>query len=446
MEHWNNQKIRRLLWPLIVEQLLAVTIGIADTAMVTSTGETAISGVSLVDQINQLLIILMSALAMGGSVVVSQYIGREDSRSAASASKQLLLFNLIFSIGVMTLTLVFHQLILSLVYGNLDADVMSNAVRYFRLYALSLPFFAVYTAAGSLFRAAGNSRLPMFAAVLMNVVNISANAIFIFGFKMGVAGAALGTVLCRVVGGIFLLFLLLKSKNPNINPHCAPKTTLTLEPVMIKRILKIGIPGAIENSLFQFGKIFLARVVSSFGTASIAANAISGAVASFIYMPGTGFCMAILTVAGQCIGAKDYEGAKFWTYKLMKTTYIALISLNIMIFFCMDLWLGVFDLSPETIVLTKQFLTLHCISSSIGWPLSFALPNALRAAGDAKFVMITAVCTMWLVRISSSYIFAYVLDFKALSVWMGMALDFFLRGAIFTVRWRGGKWQTKHVI
>ena len=444
MEQWNNQKVRRLLWPLIVEQLLAVTIGIADTAMVTSTGETAISGVSLVDQINQLLIILMSALAMGGSVVVSQYIGREDSRSAVSASKQLLLFNLIFSTGVMALTLVFHRLILSLVYGNLDADVMGNAVRYFRLYAFSLPFFAVYTAAGSLFRAAGNSRLPMFAAMLMNVVNISANAIFIFGLKLGVTGAALGTVLCRITGGIFLFLLLIKSKNSNINPHFAPKTTL--EPVMIKRILRIGIPGAIENSLFQFGKIFLARVVSGFGTASIAANAISGAVASFIYMPGTGFCMAILTVAGQCIGAKDYEGAKFWTFKLMKTTYIALISLNLMIFFCMDLWLGVFDLSPETIVLTKQFLTLHCISSSIGWPLSFALPNALRAAGDAKFVMVTAVCTMWLVRISSSYIFAYILDFKALSVWMGMALDFFSRGTIFTVRWLHGKWQTKEVI
>jgi putative MATE family efflux protein len=434
----------RLLWPLIVEQLLAVTIGIADTAMVTSAGEAAISGVSLVDQINQLLIILFSALATGGAVVVSQYAGRGDRGNSASASRQIMLSNAAVSLAVMLITLLCYQHILRAVYGHIETAVMENARRYFFISTFSLPFFAVYTSSASLFRALGNSRLPMLAAILMNIINIGGNALFIFVCGMGAAGAALATLLCRIAGAVFLLWFQLTAKNSPI--HLRDIHITKIDTIMIKRILRVGIPGAVENSLFQFGKIFLSRVVSQFGTASIAANAISGAVASFIYMPGTGFGMAILTVAGQCIGANDYAGARRWTASLMKTTYISLAALNVMILICMDIWLGVFNLSPETIALTRRFLTLHCISSTIAWPLSFALPNALRAAGDVRFVMITAICTMWFVRITSSYIFAYILDFAALSVWMGMALDFAFRGGIFTTRWLRGRWQTKHVI
>ncbi|MDR0540003.1 MAG: MATE family efflux transporter [Spirochaetaceae bacterium] len=444
MEQWSNKSVWRLLWPLILEQLLAVTIGIADTAMVTTVGEDAISGVSLVDQINQLLIIAFSALATGGSVVVSQYIGRGDTNNSINASKQLLLTNSIVSLVIMFATLFSYKYILLLIYGNIELSVMENARRYFWLTALSMPFFALYTASSSLFRAAGNSRLPMITALLMNIINIGGNALFIFVFKMGVTGAALATLLCRVAGSIIMFIMQIHNRLLPIYPENLHTTKL--EPVMIKRILNIGIPGAVESSVFQIGKILLSRVVSSFGTAALAANAITGSVASFVFMPGTGFCMALLTVAGQCIGAKDYESAKHWTFKLMRLMYITLAALNILILFTLDRWLGLFNLSSEAAALTKTFLRLHCITSSIAWPLSFGLPNALRAAGDAKFVMYTAICTMWFVRISSSFIFAYVFNFGALAVWMGMGLDFFFRGSIFTIRWLNGKWQTKKVI
>ncbi|MDR0551741.1 MAG: MATE family efflux transporter [Spirochaetaceae bacterium] len=444
MEKWTNKSVWRLLWPLIVEQLLAVTIGIADTAMVTAVGESAISGVSLVDQINQLLIIAFSALATGGSVVVSQYIGRGDTSNSANASKQLLLANLCTSCTITLVTLLSYKYILLLVYGNIEIAVMENAKRYFWMSALSMPFFAATTSCGALFRAMGNSRLPMFTAVFMNVINIAGNAVFIFIFNMGVTGAALATLICRAAGAAILFAFLLSNHSAPIYPESLHKTKPDM--LMIKRILNIGIPGAVESSLFQFGKILLSRLVSAFGTASIAANAITGSVASFVFMPGTGFCMALLTVVSQCLGAKDYAEAKRWTFRLMRTMYITLAILNIIILCTLDWWLGLFDLSAEAVSLTKNFLRLHCITSSIAWPLSFGLPNSLRAAGDAKFVMYTAIGTMWLVRITSAYLFAYIFHFGALAVWMGMGLDFFFRGTIFTVRWLSGKWESKRVI
>ncbi|MDR2602431.1 MAG: MATE family efflux transporter [Spirochaetaceae bacterium] len=444
MTEWNNKTVRALLWPLIVEQLLAVTIGIVDTVMVSSAGEAAVSGVSLVDQINQLLIIIFTALATGGSVVASQYIGRKDSKNCAASSKQMMLANTVLSVFLMVVTLIFYKYILYAAYGKMEDEVTQNARVYFRITSLSFPFFALYTSSASLFRAMGNSRIPMFTAVFMNVINIIFNWIFIIVLKTGVAGAAASTLICRIAGCVLIFILQCKDKYAPIYPENIHKTKL--DALAIKKILRIGVPAAVESSLFQFGKILLARLVTDFGTAAIAANAVTGAIASFVYMPGTGFGMAILTITGQCLGAKDYEGAKLWTFRLIRLTYIVIVSLNIMNLLCMDMWLKLFNLQSETVALTQKYLTLHCITSSIAWPLSFALPNALRAAGDVKFVMISAVCTMWFVRISSSYLCAYVFGFEGLSVWIGMGLDFFFRAVIFTTRWKRGKWRSKNVI
>jgi putative MATE family efflux protein len=412
--------------------------------MVSTVGETAVSGVSLVDAINVLLVIAFGALSTGGSVVVSQYIGRKDLKNASRASKQLMHVSLWVSLIIMGLTLLSYRLLLGFIYGHIAPEVLTAAETYFWLSALGYPFLAVYNAGASLFRSMGNSRITMLVALLVNGLNIGGNALLIFGFQMGVAGAAIATLVSRAAAAVVLSTLLMSHRAGPVSLAGISKTPVDL--AMIRRILNIGIPSGLENSMFQIGKLLVSRLVSTFGTPSIAANAITSSIGSFIYMPGQGFGMAILIIVGQCVGARDYRGAKAYTKKLLYLAYGVLISLNLLIFLCMEPLVSCFSLSAEAHELTKRFLSIHCISSSIAWPLSFALPNALRAAGDARFCMILASVSMFTVRLSLSYGLAAVFGFGAAGVWFGMAGDFLVRGTCYTWRWLHGRWQEKTVI
>jgi putative MATE family efflux protein len=427
-----------------VEQVLNVTIGIADTVMVSTVGESAVSGVSLVDAINVLLIIAFGALSTGGSVVVSQYIGRRDLKNANRASKQLMYVSLWVSLIIMGFTLLSYRLLLRFIYGNIAPEVLAAAETYFWLSALGYPFLAVYNAGASLFRSMGNSRITMLVTLLVNGLNIGGNVLFIFGFQMGVAGAAIATLISRAVAAVVLSALLMSQRAGPVSLAGIGKTPMDL--AMIRRILNIGIPSGLENSMFQIGKLLVSRLVSTFGTPSIAASAITSSIGSFIYMPGQGFGMAILIIVGQCVGARDYRGAKAYTKKLLYLTYGVLIFLNLLIFLSMEFLVSCFSLSLEAHALTKRFLSIHCISSSIAWPLSFALPHALRAAGDARFCMILASVSMFTVRLSLSYVLSSVCGFGAVGIWFGMAGDFLVRGTCYTWRWLHGRWQEKAVI
>ncbi|MDR2785387.1 MAG: polysaccharide biosynthesis C-terminal domain-containing protein, partial [Treponema sp.] len=270
---WTNRALLRLIWPLVIEQILAVTMGLADTIMVATVGEHAVSGVSLVDAINQLLIIAFGALATGGAVVVSQYMGRRRLKSARLASRQLVYVNTVVSVVIMAFALCLRRASLALIYGAAEPDVMRAAETYFLLSALSYPFLALYNSAASLYRATGNSRVPMLTALLVNVINIGGNALFIFRFHWGVAGAGLATLICRITAAAVLMVLLMWSRNGAVS--LSGIFDIHIRPDMIRSILRVGIPGCLENSMFQIGKIMVSRIFTSFGTAAIAANAIA---------------------------------------------------------------------------------------------------------------------------------------------------------------------------
>jgi putative MATE family efflux protein len=444
LEKWNNKSLFKLIWPLIIEQLLAVTMGAADTVMIASVGEHAVSGVNIVDNINNLLIIVFVALCTGGSVVVSQFIGRRDKDNASLAAKQLLYTVTLMSVLMMLVTLFFRRPIISVIYGSIDRDVMDSALIYFLLTGISYPFLAVYNANAAIFRSSGNSRTPMFIALFVNIVNIAGNAIFIFGFRIGVAGAGLSTLISRVLASIITLVLLYKG-------HAFPISLEGLWRVkfqrhMIRNILNVGVPSGLESSMFQFGRLATQRILPTFGTAAMAGNAIAGVINSFSFMPGMACGMALTTVVGQSVGAGDYHAAKKLTAKLMKLSYIIMITISGAILLCLDPLIQMFHLSGESAAFARQFLEIHCFSMMIGWPVSFALPNALRAAGDARYVMWVATISMWIVRVSLAYVLAYPLGIGPLGVWLAMGADFISRGSFYTVRWLRGKWMTKRVI
>ena len=447
---WNNRALFNLIWPLVIEQLLAMTMGVVATVMVSSVGEFAVSGVNIIDNINNLFIVAFIALSTGGAVVVSQYIGRRDYESASLASKQLIYIVVLVSIVIACIALLFREPVIRIIYGGLEKDVMNAAMTFFFFSALSYPMLALHSASAALFRSMGNSQIPMRVALLMNILNIAGSFVFLFVLDMGVAGAALSMFLSRTIAAGILFTLLLKSSRLPISLSGIQKVRPA--PFMIRRILNIGVPTGLEHSMFMFGRLLTQRIFPYFGTGIIAANAIASVILSFSFMTGTAFGMALLTVVGQYMGAGDVESAKRAAVKILKITWLAVFIMSGLSFIFRDFLIGLFNLSPESRAAANLFLGVHSITMIVGWAFSFTLPNALRAAGDARYVMITASVSMWVVRVTAAYLLSFGIPFLGiagigpLGVWLAMAGDFAVRGICYIHRWRSGRWQGKKVI
>ena len=433
---FSGKDLKKLIVPLIIEQTLAMTVGMADTMMIASRGEAAMSGVSIVDSIAVLMIGLFGALATGGAVVASQFIGQKDTKKACRAANQLVVVMGSVAVFLMAVALVFNKQILQLIYGTVEADVMAYARTYFYISAVSFPFLSLYNAGAALFRAMGNSKISMKVSLVMNGINIVGNAFFLFVMNMSVEGVALATLLSRVVAAIVMMFLIRKPTNLiHIDPHFR----LGFDWKIIKRILYIGVPNGLENSVFQIGKLMVQGITASFGTTAIAANAMANTIAGVAIIPGSALGMAMITIVGQCVGADDEKQMRYYTKKLMLIAYGALFVLNIAVMLGLDGLIWIYNLEPATGEIARQLITLHTICTILVWPFSFVLPNALRAANDVKFTMVASMVSMWTFRILFSYILAKGMNLGVMGVWMAMFIDWFFRSLCFGVRFiRGG--------
>ena len=441
---FTRQQLVALLLPLIAEQALSVTIGLADTLMVSSVGEAAVSGVSLVDSFNTLMIQVMSALATGGAVVTSQYIGRQEPKDAKRAAAQILFILASFSSLVMAVVVVGRHAILRGIFGSIDADVMRYAETYFLLSALSSPFIGLYNAGAALFRAQGNSKISMMSSLVMNVVNIGGNAVLIFGFGMGVMGAALASLVSRAVACIAVLYLL---QRPACPLRLESVRALAPQGRLIRQILRVGIPAGIENGIFQIGKLSVSSLTSTLGTAAIAANAVANTTTTFLNIPANAVGMAALTVVGQCLGAGEKDQAVYYSRRLILVAYCGAWFMNISAFlFANRFALSLFHLSPEAYAMALEVMVWFNIVSLFIWPSSFTLPNILRAAGDARFTMAVSIVSMWAFRVGFCYLCVLAFHGGLLSIWMGMYLDWVFRSLCFFVRFLRGKWLEQHVI
>ena len=441
---FTRQALVALLLPLIAEQALSVTIGLADTLMVSSVGEAAVSGVSLVDSFNTLMIQVMSALATGGAVVTSQYIGHREPKNAKAAAAQILFVLASFSLVVAAVVVVGRHAILRGSFGSIDADVMRYAETYFLLSALSYPFIGLYNAGAALFRAQGNSKISMLSSLVMNVINIGGNAVLIYGFGMGVLGAALASLVSRAVSCLVVLWLLQR-------PACPLRVdglrALAPDGGLIRRILRVGIPAGIENGMFQIGKLSVSSLTSTLGTAAIAANAVANTASTFLNIPANAVGMAALTVVGQCLGAGEKEQAVYYSRRLLLTAYCGAWVMNLSAFlFANRFAISLFNLSPEAQTMALQVMVWFNFVSLFFWPSSFTLPNILRAAGDARFTMAVSILSMWVFRVGFCYVMVLGFHGRLLSIWMGMFLDWVFRSLCFFVRFVRGRWMEQSVI
>lgn len=433
---FSKKDLRRLLIPLIIEQILAVLVGMADVVMVSAVGEAAVSGVSLVDSISTLIIQLLAALSTGGAVVCSQYLGKKDPKNASVAANQLLLSTFLLSVFIMIVALVGNRSLLALIFGSIEADVMSNAQTYFFLSAVSYPFLAIYDACAALYRSMGNSKVSMNTSLCMNAINVVGNALCVYGLHMGVAGVGIPTVVSRATAGIIMLVIV---RNPDHLIHVDRRLRLGFHPQMIRNILRIGVPAGMENSMFQLGKILVQSLVSSLGTASIAGFAVANNLVQFEYLPGTAIGLGMVTVIGQCVGAGEHAQARQYTNYLLKVNYGILAVLAVLLTALSTPLVGIYNLSPEASSIAVALIVVHSFAMII-WPVAFALPNALRAASDVKFTMVTAVFSMWAFRIGLSYVLVLGFHLGVMGVWIAMFADWGFRAVLFFIRYRSGRW------
>ncbi len=435
---FSNQMLRKLIVPLIIEQILAVTVGMVDTMMVSSAGEAATSGVSLVDMINNLIINVFAAVATGGAVVASQYLGQRRREKACEAADQLVLVTALISAVMMAAAIVFRRGLLETIYHGIEPDVMENALIYLVISALSYPFLAVYNSCAALFRSMGNSRISMQASIVMNTLNIIGDYILIFHFHMGVAGAALATLASRMVACV-ILNVRLRNKNLDI---CIGQGKLAWNGDMIRRILHIGIPGGVENSIFQLGRVLVVSIIATFGTVQIAANAVANNLDSMGVLPGQAMNLAMITVIGRCVGAGDFGQARYYAKKLMKLTYLINGLCCAGVILTMPLTMRLYGLSEETLALAVVLVLIHDGFAILLWPASFTLTNVLRAANDVKFPMVVSILSMIIFRLGLSYVIGVGMGWGAIGVWTAMVVDWIVRTSCFVGRYRSGKWQT----
>ncbi len=439
---FSNRKLFLLLIPIVAEQFLNSLMGMADSMMVSNVGAAALSGVSLVDSINNLVVQAFAALATGGVIICATYIGQRNVKRANEAASQVILVSAILSAVIAALCLIFRGRLLSLIFGTIEADVMRAADIYFLLSILSYPCIALSAAGAAIFRAQSNSKLPMNVAILSNILNVAGNALLIFVFRLGVFGAALATLLSRLFSAVVLLALLTR-KNQEI--RVAQYFRIRPDFVKIKRILAMGIPNGIENSMFQFGKLAIQSSVSLLGTTAIAAQAMTNIFENVNGVAGCGIGIGLMTVVGQCLGAGRKDEAIYYTKKMIGWGYIVILASCLFTYAIARPVVMLAGMEEKSAVLCIYMLGWITIVKPILWAPSFITAYSLRAAGDVKFSMIVATLTMWLCRVTLATFLIRVVGMGPMGVWIGMFSDWGIRAIIFTIRFLKGKWIHKVV-
>ena len=437
---FTNRQLVALMWPLLLEQLLAITVGLADSLMVATVGDAAISAVSLVDSISNLMIYIFSAMATGGAAVAGQYIGQRQKEDACNAGQQLIALLGAVSIFFVALLYLFRTQILTVMFGHIEPDVMAATNTYYLYVMASIPGIALYNGGAALFRTMGHSDVSLKVSLLMNSINVIGNAVLIFGFGMDVAGVAIPTLVSRTVAAIVILSLLF---NRDLMLHLSDIRGFRVNMRLMKNIFYIGVPSGVENGMFQLGRLVLFSLISTFGTASMVANAIGNTISNFNCFAGQAINLGLAAVVSQCVGAGEFDQARAYLRKIVKWTYGIMAVVNLTIIALLPLIMRVYNVSPEAEKLAVTVTLIHGISSIFIWVPAFMVPGFLRAADDAKFTMLASMLTMWVVRVLLAYVLGKYMGYGVIGVWFAHAIvDWTVRGAIFLLRYRSGKWET----
>lgn len=433
---FSNKELRKIILPLVTEQFLILAVSLADSVMVSGAGEAAISAVSLMANIFILLINMLVALATGGCVVASQYIGKKKINDAKNTADQLLLITTILSVIIMISVYLLKHFIINVVFGRLSPEVAQNCYTYLHIVTASIPFVSITSSGSAMLRAIGDTKTPMLISILMNVINIVGNAILIYGFHMGIEGVAYPTLVSGIFAAIATYVIM---RNQALPMHFSSRPVLKLNKPLVRKILYIGIPNSFETSLFQLGKIIVLNMIAGFGTAAIAANSIANIITSLQNLPGIAINIAIVSICARCFGAGEYEQVGYYTKRLMITIRVFFALTSGIIILLLNNILNIYNISQSAREMAYVIIIYYSIMALLIWPESFALPSALRAVNDVKYCMVVAIVSMWVCRLAFSYILGKTFQLGLLGVWIAMTIDWVVRAIFMIHRFRFSK-------
>jgi len=445
---FSRRDLFRLILPMILQQMLSIMVGTADSMMVASAGEAAVSGVSLVGELDALLVIVFSSLVTGGAVTVAHALGRGDKKYAREGAKQLIYASTAVALVIALLVGIFRSRLLNVLYGSAEASVLASANGYLAIMLWSFPLLAINNSGFAIFRTMGDTLTGLKLSVLENILNVCGNAVFIFGCGMGAAGAALASVIARSVTTVLIVILLHNKKNDiYIEKMLRYKPDFTI----IRSIMSVGVPHGVENSMFQFGRLATQMLISTMGTVSIAANTVANTLANFLYLPSSAISNASITVVGRCYGAQEHGQAKKYARLLLFVEYVCMWGVSALLCGFAKPLVSIYNLSASGAGLAVQLTLFHCICSSVIRPLAFNLPSVFKAAGDSKFSMLVSSMSMWAVRVGLAYLLApesinifgteiACAGMGIAGVWVAMMGDWVVRAAFFMVRFARGTW------
>ena len=442
-ELFSNQELKKMVAPLFGEQLLVMLVGLFDTLVISYAGEDAVSGVSLVNQFNTIFIYLFTALASGGAVVVSQYIGRKEMDRAGESASQLLFFSTVFSVVIGTVVLAGNKVMLSLLFGRVEDSVMAACITYLKISVYSYPALAVYNSGAAVYRSLGKTNVTMYLSIFSNIINVIGNVVGVFVLQAGVAGVAWPSFLARTFSAVAITILCFQKKSA---VRYRLRWIFRWDGELMRSILRIAVPNGAENGIFQLVKVALSSIAALFGTCQIAANGVAQSIWSLAALAGVAMGPAFITVIGQCMGNRDTEAAEYYFKKLMKITLLISSAWNLLIFLLTPLFLRFYSLEPETKQLVIWLVLIHNVFNALAFAFSGALSNGLRAAGDVKFTMVVSILSTILVRLLLSYLLGIVLDIGVMGIAAAMVCDWVVRAVIFAVRLKSGKWKEFQVI
>lgn len=440
---FSNKDLQAMIIPLFLEQLLVMLVGIADTLVVSYAGEAAVSGVSLVNQFNTIFIYLFTALASGGAVVLSQYIGRKEADNAGNSASQLLMFGTVFSVVIAVLVLIGNRGMLRLLFGKVEDPVMEACVTYLKISAYSYPALAIYNAGAAVYRSLGKTNVTMYISVVSNIINVIGNVTGVFVLHGGVAGVAWPSLIARTFSAVVITLLCFGKKNEVVYKAA---WIFRWDTDCLKRIWSVAIPNGVENGVFQLVKVALSSIVALFGTYQIAANGVAQSIWSLAALAGVAMGPVFITVIGQCMGNKDTQAADHYFKKLIRITLLLSSGWNLLIFIFTPLFLRFYALEAQTKQLVIWLVLIHNVFNAVAFPYSGALSNGLRAAGDVKFTMYVSVLSTIAGRLLLSYLLGIVFQMGVIGIAIAMVVDWVIRGIIFMWRQKSGKWKEFQVI
>ena len=442
---FSNAALKAMIIPLVIEQVLQMVVGLADTMMVSYAGEAVVAGVGLDTMVYTIFIYLFTAISAGGAVVVSQYIGSKNREDAELASSQIFHIAGILSLICMALMLLFGSALLQAMYPETEAATMEACRTYMWIVALSFPANAVYNAGAAVYRSMGETKVTMWVSLLANLVNVAGNAIGIFALKAGAAGVAWPTTISWYAAAVIMTWLCAHKRRED-QVCIRPKHVLRLNMPMSRRILAVAIPNSIENTLFQAAKVVLGMLVATFGTSQIAANTTGQTFWSLAACMSVSLGTVFITVIGQCTGAGDTEAADWYMRKLTRLSLVLAFAWNVMVMILTPLLLPLYDLSGETKRLILIIVAIHNLFSALVQPFSGPLSSGLRAAGDVKFTMWASVFSTVVCRTLLSFLLAKQMGMGVIGIALAMVLDWCIKAALDIWRFGSGRWKEKRII